>query len=169
MSEKINLRSALGNQSDLTIPTSAQAYTLGIIVETIDEDTKAVHKYIYVKSHGALTQYQPYVVNNSGVAGSQWITAAPTALASASVLICVPQVAFTSGYYGFVQVEGQSTALVGAAAAAGDEAALIDAATSLVTSTGARDVNTCGYVITATTAATSTAVMLGGFRVEVTT
>lgn len=167
MSEFINLRTALGNQSDLTTPTSTQVYRLGTIIETIDEDAKCINKYIYVKSHGTLTQYQPYVVNNSGTDGSEWITAAPSTLASASVLVCVPQVAFTSGYYGFVQIEGESTAKVSAAATAGNEISVYNAHTSFTTTTGARDVNTCGYVITATTAAASTSVLLSGFRVEV--
>jgi len=172
MAEKVNLRTALGNQTDLTTPTEAQVYKLGTIVETIDEDTKSVHKYIYVKSHGALTQYQPYVVTASGTAGSEVITAAPVATASAVVLVGVPQVAFTSGYYGFVQIEGKGTAVIAASTGYVDGNAMevIGAGTSLIAaSTGTvATINTSAYLVTATTG-TSGSVVLPGNRVEITT
>ena len=113
MSKTINLRTALGNHSDLTTPTSTQEYKLGTVVEWEDTASKAVKKYIYVKSHGALTAYVPYIITNSSTAGSEVITAAPINLAAPGQKVCVPQVAFTSGYYGFVQTEGDATVAIG--------------------------------------------------------
>ena len=101
MANIINQRVALGNKSDLTTPTSTQEYPLGAIVETFDSNSDIVKQYMYVKSHTTLTQYQPYVINGGGASGSEWITGAAVTLASAVSLVGVPQVAFTSGYYGF--------------------------------------------------------------------
>lgn len=133
MSEKINLLTALGNQSHLTTPTSTQVYQLGIVVSTIDEDTKAVHKYMYVKAHTGLTAYQPYIIGNSATAGSEVITAAPATLGAPGSLVCVPQVAITSAYYGFVQIEGTATCLLTAETyAVGDTMQILNAGTALV-------------------------------------
>lgn len=170
MSEKINLRIALGDKNDLTVPTSTQEYKLGTIVETVDEDTKLVHKYIYVKSHGALTQYQPYVIIGNGTSASEVKSSAPATLVSAVNLVGVPQVAFTSGYYGFVQIEGSVTAKITASTGyvAGNALEVINAGTTLIAaSTGlVPTVTTCGYLVTATTGTTGT-VILPGHRVEV--
>lgn len=100
------------NIDDLTTPTSAkrEAYRLGAIYSLADSDVPGVlNQYMYVKSHAALTQYQPYVVVPSQASSDgTYLTAAPSTQAS-GVTVCVPQVAFSSGYYGFVQISGVCT------------------------------------------------------------
>lgn len=126
-------RTSLGNISDLTTPTSTQQYQLGAEIVIADTDKTAIKKYRYVKSHGALTQYQPYIVSNSSTSGSEVITAAPATLAAPGSLICVPQVAFTSGYYGFVLIEGDGKVLMTAETyAVGDALQILNTGTALV-------------------------------------
>lgn len=133
MSTTLLNRMALGNKSDLTTPTSTQQYTLGYVYEELDTDKYAVRKYMYVKSHGALTAYQPYIVSLSATAGSEVITAAPATLAAPGSLICVPQVAFTSGYYGFVLIQGDGSVLMTAETyAVGDMLQILNTGTALV-------------------------------------
>lgn len=121
------------DENDLITPTSTQKYPLGTILETIDKDKKAVAKYIYVKSHGALTAYQPYVLNYTGTAGSEVKTAAPATLAAPGQKVVIPQVAFTSGYYGFVLFEGDGKVLMTAQTyAVGDALQVLNAGTALV-------------------------------------
>ena len=101
----VQLRSALGNTVDLTTPTLVQQYALGTIVEIIDDTYKSIKKFMYVKSHGALAKYSGYFITFSATAGSEVITVAPTTSALLRIG-CIPQVDFTSGYYGWVQTEG---------------------------------------------------------------
>lgn len=160
----------IGNIGDITVPTSTQQYTLGRVERFKDTDTNVINEYMYVKSHAGLTQYQPYVVTNSGTAGSEWITAAPITLASAVSLVCVPQVAFTSGYYGWVLIKGRGTALVASATTATHACQLYTAGTSLTTEGATtKTINSCAWAIATTTGAGSTTVMLPGCRVEIKT
>lgn len=171
MTQTINTRFALANIADLTNPSATQDYKLGIVIEIQDDATKSIKKYKYVKSHGALTQYQPYVVTASSTAGSEVITAAPVTIVSAVVEIGIPQVAFTAGYYGFVLIEGKGTAVITSATyVTGNALKLTNAATSLIAASTATiaTINTSAYLIAATTG-TSGAVILPGNRVEITT
>jgi len=167
MSEKINLLTALRNHDDLIVPTATQVYRLGLVVETEDEDTKAIHKYIYVKSHTGLTAYQPYILGNSATAGSETITAAPATLAAPGSLVCVPQVAFTSGYYGFVQIQGTAYCLMTAETyAVGDTLQILNGGTAFVvdgtTGSPATTVNTSAISKEAGTTAVARLVYLIG-------
>lgn len=172
MATVLENRLALGNKSDLTTPTSTRQYRLGYIYSEIDDTTQVVKRYIYVKSHAALTQYQPYVITNGGTAGSEWITGAPATLASAVVLVGVPQIAFTSGYYGFVQIEGNATGLITASTGYvnGNAMKVVNTGTSFVAdSTGiAQELSTSAYLV-ATTTETYGTIFLPGNRVEITT
>lgn len=167
---------SLANEADLTTPTSAQGqYRLGDVV-VIDLSTPTstgitrtteVKKYMYVKSHAALTQYQPYVIVPSATAGAEWVTAAPVTLASEICLIGVPQVAFTSGYYGFVQIQGRATAKIAATThTIGDSLKLPSAATAFTTdgTSGSAifSANSAAFCTTVSTAAETKEVVLVG-------
>jgi hypothetical protein len=167
MALNINNRIALGNIKDLTTPSSTAQYKLGTIIEVEDTTLKSIKRYIYVKSHTSLTAYQPYIVGNSATAGSEVITAAPATLAAPGSLVCVPQVAFTSGYYGFVQIEGTATALMTAETyAVGDTLQILNTGTAFVVdgSTGspATTVNTSAICKEAGTTAVARSIYLIG-------
>jgi hypothetical protein len=133
MSVALYNRMALSNMRDYITPTSARNYDLGAILEIEDSSTQTVQKYMYVKSHTALIQYQPYVVSISGTTGSEVITAAPATLAAPGSLIGIPQVAFTSGYYGFVLIQGTGKVLMIAETyAVGDMLQILNTGTALV-------------------------------------
>lgn len=121
--------------TDLTTPSSTinPTYALGYVYNFVDSDNPAaIKQFMYVKSHAALTQYQPYTVVGLNTAGSEVVTAAPVTLAS-GVTVCIPQVAFTSGYYGFVQVFGACTSkLANETHVAGDFLELLTTGTTLI-------------------------------------
>jgi hypothetical protein len=103
---------SLKNQIDLTLPRSTQLYKLGQVVNVEDSDTKVIAQYIYIKAHTTLTQYQPYVLAFGGTTGSEVITGDPVTISAPGVNVVIPQVAFTSGYYGFVLLSGVGKALM---------------------------------------------------------
>ena len=128
------------SEVDLITPTSSQKYPLGTIIEvreaantSSETASYAVKKYIYTKSHTTLTAYQPYVLGKSATAGSECITAAPATLAASGQKVVIPQVAFTSGYYGFVLFEGDGSVLMTAETyAVGDFLQILNTGTALV-------------------------------------
>lgn len=111
MVQALTTRFALGNKLDLVTPTSAQEYKLGMIVE-IATSSPQVTKYIYVRSHGALTQYVPYVLDFGSTSATEIVTAAPATLAAPGRQVVIPQVGFTTTYYGFVLLEGEGKAIM---------------------------------------------------------
>lgn len=129
-----NIMAHLGiSETDLTVPTPTRKYALGEILTVQDTTSKnAVKQYMYVKASSALTQYQPYVINYGATEGSEVVTASPSTKTS-GVTVCVPQVSFTSGYYGFVQILGECTALlINERHVIGDFLELLDAGTGFV-------------------------------------
>jgi hypothetical protein len=102
--KSLDYRLALGNEADLITPTSTQQYPLGSVVTILDSDKTMVKKYLYVCAGAALSAYLPYTIDWTGTAGDEVTTKTPIALVG--VIIGVPQVAFTSGYFGFVQTMG---------------------------------------------------------------
>ena len=103
----------MGNIADLTTPTSTQQYILGDILCFSDTDYKSVKKYMYVQALSAgMTAFQPYAITYSSTAGSEVLTIVPFTLAAPGSLICVPQVAFTASYYGWVLIQGDGKVLM---------------------------------------------------------
>uniref|UniRef100_A0A6M3LLL5 Uncharacterized protein n=1 Tax=viral metagenome TaxID=1070528 RepID=A0A6M3LLL5_9ZZZZ len=106
----MNERISLGSENDLANPTSTANYPLGYIAEVEDSATKTVKKYIYVYASTTLTAYVPYLIGWSSTSGQEVIAAAVATSAAVYRTIGVPQVAFTSGYFGFVQIQGDCLA-----------------------------------------------------------
>ena len=107
------------DEVDLTTPTATQKYTLGQVIEVKEKANSstetaslAVKKFMYVKAHTGLTAYQPYIIAFGATAGAEVVTAAPLTLLAPGSLIGVPQVAFTTAYYGFVQISGTCNILM---------------------------------------------------------
>ena len=129
----ISAKWTMGNIGDLTTPTSTQQYVLGDVLTFSDSDYTAVKKYMYVKSHTALTAYQPYAIAYGSTAGAEVVTAAPLTIAAPGAYVCVPQVAFTSGYYGWVLIQGDGKALMTSETyIVGDMLQLVTTGTTLV-------------------------------------
>ena len=134
----IGLRIALGNESDLTTPTSTQNYPLGGVVDVEDSSKKTIKKYMYVKSHDTLSANGIYILNFSGTSGSEALTALPTDTSADKGVTYynmpgVAEVAVTSGYYCFICIQGTTT--VSAAGSVTDQHAckLTDGAATVTT------------------------------------
>jgi hypothetical protein len=159
----------IGNIGDLTVPTATQQYTLGREVTVVDSDKLAVKKFVYVYAPGALTQYVPYNISNTQASGKEVVAIAPVTTSGAVCLVGVPQVAFTSGYYGFVQTMGNLTAVLTATSlgTAGCAYELRGAGTTLVNTTGIIQTrNSVAFLVT-TTSGASGSMYMPGYRVEI--
>jgi hypothetical protein len=163
--------STIGNIGDLTTPSSTQAYPLGTIIALTDSDYTSVKEYMYVKSHTALTAFQPYVLTFGSTAGAEIVTIAPATLAAPGALVVVPQVAFTSGYYGWVLIKGDGKVLMTSETyAVGDFLQILNTGTALVVdgSTGStiQLINSCAICKEAgTTAVARKCLLLGSTAV----
>lgn len=159
---------ALGNWSDLTTPSSTQKYPLGAIVAVYNDSDKAMSRYEYVKSHAALVQYTPYVIAYSTTANV--VTAAVGTMGAPGSQVCVPQVAFTSGYYGFVLIEGKGKALTCTETYAnGDFMQVVTSSPTAVVVDGTSgsttmSVNSCAIILESGTTATSKNIYMFGKR-----
>ncbi|MEK9727920.1 MAG: hypothetical protein VW397_07450 [Candidatus Margulisiibacteriota bacterium] len=150
---------------DLTNPSSTRKYKLG--ARYVDNsDTNAIKKeYVYVKAHGALTQYQPYQLSVVNTAGAEVSTKAPATTASGATVVA-PQVAVTSGYYAWVPYRGIVTVLTTDTFAAGDYAEVLNAGTGLkldggVSGSTAEGAGSVGIATTATSGGSASFVLSG--------
>jgi hypothetical protein len=154
-------------ETDLITPTLAAAYPVGAEVQVSNGATTTTYVYIYASI--ALTAYVPYVLDLSikGPTGT-----AAVALATPGAAICVPQVAFTQYYYGFVVKKGACSVLHTTETwAAGDMLCITasDTFLSVDGSTGStiKTVNTLGITVSAGTTAIAGTVILNGEKAVV--
>jgi len=101
--------------TDVTTPHSTQGeYLLGEVyeIELDDHGQKSACEFIYLKSHGALTQYKPYAIGLGTTMGSEYTTNELFSESAASVQIAIPQIAVSSGYYFFGLIRGVGKGLV---------------------------------------------------------
>jgi hypothetical protein len=165
---QIDGRVSLNKIEDLTTPTSTAKYPLGVEVIIEDSAYKAVKRYKYVYAPtGGLTQYVPYNISNTQESGKEVVAIAPAATSGVVSLIGWPQVAITSGYYGFVQVEGNLTSVLTAASGvAGLTYKVLAGGTTLTRTAGTTQTPLiCAYLVT-TTSGTSGSMYAPGYRVQ---
>ena len=151
---------------DLERPSEDQKYPIGLELCFVDPDTQTTKKFKYIQSHDALTQYQPYIFDHTGI---QLKTGAP---ATGHAQLGVPQIAFTSGYYGFVQCYGESTVLKTVQTyAVGDHLEILNAGTALVVdgTSGAtvQSAKSVGVSMTAGTTAQAITAFLFGYPADI--
>ena len=115
----MNERLSLGSENDLANPSSTALYPLGYIAEVEDSATKTVKKFVYVYASVALTAYVPYFIGWSSTSGQEVKAASMASSTTVYRTIGIPQVAFTSGYFGFVQIQGDCLANLAGAATVG--------------------------------------------------
>ena len=158
----IEERYALGNELDLTVPTSTQGYPLGMIYECEDSSTKTIKKFMYIYGGGGLTAYVPYAISFASTSAQEITAITPASFASPGSLICIPQVAFTSGYYGFVQIQGNCTAACGTVTATYNLICVTPYVTlTYASGTTTTSTNTVGFMVDNTVAATSSIYLIG--------
>lgn len=130
------------DEVDLVTPTSTQKYPLGKKVRireaansASETASTATKEYIYVKASAALTAKGAYVITPSGTAGAELGTGTP-ATSSVAVRAGIAPVAFTSGYFGFLQIEGDASIVSYGAVTAGDTLKLINTSIRLADEAG---------------------------------
>jgi hypothetical protein len=100
----------LGNEADLTTPTSTQKYALGSVISIIDPTVKAVKKYMYVYAPSQCTIKVPYMITWTGTTGQEVEAVTVATLATPGMIVGVPPATITATYYGFIQIEGLCSA-----------------------------------------------------------
>ena len=155
---------------DLTSPSSTRKYDLGAQYVDVTGSNAIKTEYVYIKSHGALTQYQPYQVSALNTAGSEVVTKA-SATTDSGATIVAPQGAVTSGYYCWAPYKGIVTVKTTDTFAAADYAEVLNAGTGLKldggssgsTAEGAQSVG----IATGATSGGSATVLLSGNKVKI--
>ena len=152
----------IGNIGDLTTPTSTQLYPLGMRRTFWDKSTSAgTITYIYVQASAALTQYGVYVLSFSNTAASEWTTGTPATLAVYQSIV-VPQVTFTSLYYGWVAIEGYAKVNPASTPTAGHYGTATNGA---ITATDSASLTTASFCMFLSAAASATPCTLIGAKV----
>jgi len=155
---------------DLTNPSSTRKYDLGVKYVDVNSSAAIKPEYMYIKSHAALTQYQPYQESITNTAGSEIISKAPVTQTSGA-RIFAPQVAVTSGHYAWVLVKGIGTVLTTDTFAAGDYAEVLNGGSGLKLDGGASGSTAEGKktvgIATSATSGGSASVLLNGNDVEI--
>lgn len=150
---------------DLTNPSSARKYDLGVRFVDFSSSDAIKPEYIYVKASGALTQFQPYQVSVSNTVNGEVTTKAPVSTLSGATIV-VPQVAVSLDFYCFVQYKGIATVLTTDTVAPGDYVEVIDAGTGLLLDGGTtgntvEGEQSVGVASTATDAGSASIVLSG--------
>jgi hypothetical protein len=160
--KSLDIRQALGNELDITVPSVTQQYGLGYIMNVLDSDTKMLKTFMYVKDSGSgMTINVPYTIDYTGTAGGEVTAKTPVALAGCK--IGVPQVAFTASYYGFVQIGGDCKIACAASTTILHALLISAAAPTVATDEGQATVSVNTFAIakaTSTPAATLACVLL---------
>jgi hypothetical protein len=121
--------------------------------------------YVSVYSDSAaLVAKTPYAINFTSTAHKQVDAKTPVALATASVLIGVPEVAIAENAFGWLQIKGEAEVLVGATVVAADYLEVVANAAAVFTTEGATTLtaSSCAVAVDAITGAgTITAYLFG--------
>lgn len=141
------------SEVDLVTPTSTAKYPLGFQITVgekanISSETAstASKRFVYVKASAALTAKNVYLIQPSGTAGGEVGTATP-ATSSVAMGCGVANVAFTSGYFGFLQIEGDTQITSAGATTAGNTGKLANGVTTVTDEAGtAVTAKTIGYI-----------------------
>lgn len=159
---------ALGNEVDLTTPTSTRQYPLGLVYECQDSTTKTIKKYMYIYGASGLTANLPYAISYSTVSGQEVKAITPATFAAPGQYICVPQVTIASTYYGWVQIQGHCEAAMGASITAGYYLSVENGGVTFTSDeTTSVSTETCAAAIDATVGAATGTIYLNGRRVVI--
>ena len=123
------------NNLYLNTPSASQAFSLGYEYVGIDPTTKTIKKFVYVYAAAALTANNIYTINPTGTVGQELSTGTP-ATTTIPTQYGVANTAVASGYYAFLQVEGDTTIATAGATTAGDTVKMANAVTTVTDETG---------------------------------
>lgn len=100
------------SEASLTTPTSTQKFPLGSIidVQSIFSESAVLERYMYIQAGAALAANSVYLITNSSTANKEVTTGTP-ATSSVYRFYGVAPVAFTTQYYGWIQIEGDCSVI----------------------------------------------------------
>lgn len=153
------------SEAELTTPSSAQRFPLGMEITTGQPfgTSTNVKVWKYVQAHGTLSQYGVYGIKNTYASNATKVKSAAAASLAVYTQYGVAPVAVTSGYYAWLQIAGDCTVLAeGSTATAGNTLNVINAKAT-ATDSGGTTVSTAtfGVANTSTSSTTCTATLFG--------
>ena len=150
------------SEADLTTPTSTRRFALGQRLKVETDGSAPEKEYLYVKAGSGLTALATYLVTFSATAGSEWTTGTPATTAVAREFAIAP-VAFTTAYYGWVQVKGICNATSTSDTVTGNCALAVNAAVTMSDAGNATfAATTVGYWLASRTGSGTSSLMLIG-------
>lgn len=166
MAEQTYSRQALGNIADLGIASAVAQYKVGTIVETIDNSTGQLKKYIYIKnSNATLTAAESSIITLSATAGAELVAGVP-ATSAVYKLAGVAPITVPANYFFWLQIYGNALTLTTDTVVLGNTVILADGVATVTDSTGTAELaNSVGIAKTGCTGAGVITTFLLGKRV----
>ena len=138
MGQSVYNLTALGDITDLTIPTTTPKYKLGKIITLIDSESanpEVAKQFIYLKHISTINIHRPIVIGYTIATDGEVIAKSPTTEPSPIEIVAISQVTILSSFYGFSQIKGNALVNVSApliAISIGDPLNLANGGTRLV-------------------------------------
>lgn len=168
MAEQLYSRQALGNVADLSVASATAQYRVGTEIETIDNSTGQLRKYIYIKNSGsALAAKATSIIALSGTTGAELVAGVP-ATSTVYILAGVSNISVTANYYFWLQTYGDTTITTAGATTAGNTGKLANGVATITDEAGsAETAKTIGIIKTTLSGAGDASVFLLGKRITI--
>ena len=115
MASSLYKRTALGEDKDLTIPTSSPRYKLGEIIQLVDSEAanpEVIAEFIYIKNVQEINiNRSSVIVETIEVEAEVSLSEAGSAQTAPIALVAIPQITIPSEFYGFAQIKGNAIAV----------------------------------------------------------
>lgn len=168
MAEQLYSRQALGNVADLSVASATAQYPVGTEIETIDNSTGQLRKYIYIKNSGsALAAKATSIITLSGTTGAELVAGVP-ATSTVYILAGVSNISVTANYYFWLQTYGDTTITTAGATTAGNTGKLANGVATITDEAGSVETaKTIGIIKTTLSSAGDASVFLIGKRITI--
>lgn len=168
MAEQFYSRQALGNIADLSTASATAQYRVGTEVETIDNSTGKLRKYIYIKnSASSLAAKATSVITLSGTNGAELVAGVP-ATSTVYILAGVSNITVAANYYFWLQTYGDTTVTTAGGTTAGNTGKLANGVATITDESGAVETaKTIGIIKTTLSGAGDASVFLIGKRITI--
>ena len=168
MAEQLYSRQALGNIADLSVASATAQYPVGTEIETIDNATGQLKKYIYIKNSAAnLAAKASSVITLSAVAGAELVAGVP-ATSTVYILAGISPIAVTANYYFWLQTYGNALTLTANSVTTGNTVKLANGVATVTDESGvAETAKTIGIAKSDCTGAGTVTTFLIGKRITI--
>lgn len=115
MSILLYKRRALGDITELTIPTTTPEYKLGEIIPLINNENlnpEVISEFMYIKHTSTIDIQRPIVIGYTTDIDAEVIAIDPANQSAPIEIVAIPQITIPNGSYGFTQIKGNALCAV---------------------------------------------------------